>query len=445
MKWLAIFPALLGAPLVAHADDGSAPLDPLNPNVVVSPVTVVQGDGIKVTEGTSIYPQFGIETGFVSNVFYEKESPVGAGLLRIIAEVGAGSLSPQRRKQASTSLDAAEDEGELTKTEVAGDFQYSANLYAKWDQYLSDNNNVTDQGGLGLGAYFRGIVNPDKPLRFMVVESFDRVLRATNFESNEDTNRDINSLDLTLSYVPYGRSLSGFLKYTNRIDYFEDNDFQVSNRIQHLLALRVAWKFLPRTQAYAQVSEGVITSLGEDSQKVTSYPLTAVVGINTALTVNTAISGRVGYTQGFYSEGPDYQAITGGALFDYRYSPLGRFRFMYDYIHQDSINANFYRDHAFQAWFEQKAGVFAVFVSPEVRLRRYQGVLGGGVNATRDDVILAASAGLRYQFKDWLVATAQYTLTVDQTDFVYMDPDSGTNFDPSYTRHELLAGLRLAY
>ena len=95
----AIVAGLVAIPAAAIAgDDGTAPLNPLDPVQVISPVSVVQGDGVKIGEGTSIYPQIGLETGFVSNVFYTHDNPVGSGLLRVIAEVGAGSLSPQRRR-----------------------------------------------------------------------------------------------------------------------------------------------------------------------------------------------------------------------------------------------------------------------------------------------------------------------------------------------------------
>jgi len=60
------------------------------------------------------------------------------------------------------------------------------------------------------------VVNPQQPLQFAFSENFSRQIRATNFESNIDTNRDINSLGLRLTYQPTGRSLGGYLYYTKR-------------------------------------------------------------------------------------------------------------------------------------------------------------------------------------------------------------------------------------
>jgi len=446
---LAIIAAVVALPTVALAgDDGTQPLNPLDPVRVVSPVSIVQGDGIKVGEGTSIYPQVGLETGFVSNVFYTNTNEIGAGLLRVIAEVGAGSLSPQRRAHAPVEALDSQEVQEETATEAGnqGALQYSANLYATWDQYLSSNDNVTAQGGLGVGLYARALVNPGHPFNVFGIETFDRVLRAANFETNKDTNRDINSLMVSLNYTPAGRTIGGSLIYTNVIDAFEEQEFRFSNRFQNNLALRANWRILPLTLLYAQVSEGFNTGLGSDSVKVNSYPLFAGVGINTSLTVNTAVVARIGYTQGFYESGPDYQTVAGGVYFDYRYSPLGRIRLLYDYQHADSINANFYRDHVFQAWFEQRLNPISLFISPVLRLREYEGVIGAAspMTSTRDDLIFAASAGARYDFRDWIAATVEYRFTTDQTDYRYVTAGM-PGPDLSYVRHELLAGLRVAY
>src|SRR3954470_19745347 len=99
MKTLAVFLRLglgVGALAVAqqaHADDAIPPApSSMTPGSAVDPIAIVSGAGVKVGEGTIFRPQIGIETGVVSNVFYQADGPVTAGLLRILAEVGTGSL-----------------------------------------------------------------------------------------------------------------------------------------------------------------------------------------------------------------------------------------------------------------------------------------------------------------------------------------------------------------
>ena len=172
-----------------------------------------------------------------------------------------------------------------------------------------------------------------------------------------------------------------------------------------------------------------------------------MTGIQTALTVNTTLNAHVGYTNGFYASGPSYSTLVAGALFGYRYSPLGRVTALYSYDHNDSINANFYRDHLFQLTFEQYFVPFVVFAQPELHLRRYEGtstIVMGASSDTRDDTILGATVGVRYSFRDWIVGTLDYHLQDVQTDFRY-DAGGGMIINPSYVRHELLLGVRAAY
>ncbi len=59
--------------------------------VAVQPITSVEGHGVKVGEGTVLHPSFGVETGYISNVFYSN-NPQGAGVLRLMAQVAMASL-----------------------------------------------------------------------------------------------------------------------------------------------------------------------------------------------------------------------------------------------------------------------------------------------------------------------------------------------------------------
>ncbi|HEX7835965.1 MAG TPA: hypothetical protein VF469_00810 [Kofleriaceae bacterium] len=442
---------LLLASSPVRADDATEGLPAIpvwmDPNDTVSPISLVRGPGIKVGEGTVFQPQVGVETGVVSNVFYQDTGGVTAGLLRILAEVGTGSLPNQRLglRPATDEQDQAAEPSLSPYSGDSGDFQYLANLYASWDQYLSTNRNVNEQGGLGGGLLLRGIVNPQRPLQFSFQENFNRLIRATNFESPVNTNRDINTLGLRLNYLPTGRSLGGYLYYQNMIDVFETSSQQFADRLQNQLGLRVNWQWLPLTRVFADVSAGYNTGIA-GSTKVSSLPVVAIAGIQTVLTLNTTLNMHLGYTNGFYASGPSYSDIAAGAQFGYRYSPLGRVTALYSYNHSDSINANFYRDHLFQLTFEQYFAPFVVYARPELRLREYQGtstVVMTGSSDTRDDTILAATLGMRYNFRDWIAATLDYHLEDVQTDFRYMT--DGLLLNPSYVRHELLLGVRAAY
>src|SRR5689334_6970870 len=89
---------LLGLHAVAAAEVTSNDLTitTFDPENAVAPISTVEGSGVKIGEGTVLQPVFGLETGVVSYVFYEETDTHAAGVLRLLAQVGAGSLSDER-------------------------------------------------------------------------------------------------------------------------------------------------------------------------------------------------------------------------------------------------------------------------------------------------------------------------------------------------------------
>jgi hypothetical protein len=433
---------IASAPAFAQAVPQAPP--EMDPGEAVLPNDpILEGAGVKVGEGTVIHPLVGLETGVVSNVFYEDQNPTAAGVLRLLVEIGTGSLPAERTTVGST--DDKNGTAETAANVSKGDFAYNANLYLTYDQYLSGDSDVTNQGGLGIGFLARGTVNPQRTFRFGFLEDFNRVIRSVDFETQSDNaNRDLNQLVLQLQYFPEGRNLSGYLYFEDKFDLFEDENQRFADRTQNALGVRLNYQWLPQTRTFLNVSEGVYTGLGSDSRKVTSYPLLALLGIETALTLRTTVQARLGYTHGFYEAGPDFSALTGGIQFAYRYNPLGRVTLLYHYTHEDSINANFYGEHFIQAGIEHYFVPFLVFANGEIHLRDYQGLLIPGNMNSRDDFIAAANAGLRYGFRHNIAATVDYHFAAVQTDFRYMAAGIAPE-DPSYVRHELLAGVRATY
>lgn len=427
--------ALLGlaTPAAAEAPAGSA-------------AAIVEGPGVKIGEGSVLHPILGAETGIISNVFREENGGSTSGILRLIGEIGIGSLSPQRLELAQGPLTARNgNEEEPPPTQATkGDLEFRADLSLTYDEYLTTNDNVRTQRDLAISAGIRALIFPMSTWAFAVDDQFTRETRPTNFESRSGTDRDINHLRLQLLFQPRGRTVSGALRFENRLDLFEADDHDFANRLQNTFGLRANWQFLPVTRFYADASLGLFSGLGSGSEKVSSMPLRLMLGAQSAITVRTTVNARLGFGKGFYSSGPDFTNAVVGADIGYRYSPVGRVTFLYDFDFGDSINANFYQDHAFKVAVEQQLAPFVVHGNAEMRLRGYRGVIRNlNGPTTRDDFIFALSLGGHYNFRDWFAATASYSLVTDQTDFVYTTLD-GYMDDPSYTRQELLVGVRAA-
>lgn len=401
-------------------------------------MSIVDGDGVKIGEGTVLNPVIGLETGYISNVFFEDETPTGAGILRLIGQIGTGTLPQQRLAP------AGEGDPMPTGQENVGAHQFRADLRLSYDIYMSGNDNVQDQNGLGVVGTVRGVVNPQRTWSFLYLNNFQRIVRATNFETSDQVTRDTNRLQLGVQWAPPGRSLSGLLHVDNTLDIFEDSEQQFANRMQSSVGLTVNWRFRPVTSFFADASVGYFTGLGDQSVKVSAVPVTAVAGVQTLLTLNTTLVARFGYTNGFYSSGPSFSNVTGGLQVGWRYRRNGRVTALYDYNFQDSINGNFFRDHHVGVELQEQFVPFAFHIRPELRLRQYQGVsfVVPGAADTRDDVIFVVATGARYYFRNSLAAVAEYRLSSVSTDFRYMT-GSGVD-DPSFARHEFVAGVRAA-
>jgi hypothetical protein len=434
--------------LLSLATTARADIDPndisirsFNPEDAVAPVSSVEGPGVKIGEGTVMRPVFGMETGFVSNVFYEDTNTAGSGVLRLLAQVGIASYGRDRLQKNGTDSDQQEDE------QAHGAIEYRANLRASYDFMLSGNDTVTETGGLGLGGSFSGLINPAGRFSLGIEEDFVRLIRAANFETDANTNRDINSLRLIGLYHPRDRSISGYLYYDNKIDVFERSEQSFADRMTNRFGIHPIWQWLPQTQLYLDVSIANVMGIGGDAMKVTSYPLRTTAGLNTLLTLKTTFNLEAGYTNGFYSAGPSFSAPVIGANLGYRYSPLGRVTLGYQWMYEDSINANYYRDHVFRASVQQLVHPVVFMVQPEIHLRQYNGVSFAVPGITgpdvRDDVIIAVIAGVHYSFRNWIAATLNYRFTSVQTDYV-TQVMGGMADDPSFVRHELLLGVRAA-
>ncbi|HEY3804328.1 MAG TPA: hypothetical protein VGL61_17045 [Kofleriaceae bacterium] len=427
---------LLALEAVAFADFTAtdSPIAQFDPDDAVAPITAVEGPGIKIGEGTVLHPAFGLETGYTSNVFYSASNPTGAGVLRAIAQIGTGSMTGARLQPAGES-EAAVEPG----------FQYRTSVRASYDALLSGDSVVRDTGGLGVGGTFHGVVNPTGTWTFGVDEDFSRIIRAANFETSENVNRDLNSFALNLLWHPTDRAIGGYAYYYNTLDIFEQNQGIYPDRLLNQVGVHPQWKIFPETQVFVDVSLGFDNGLGTTT-KESSLPFVAVAGVQTLLTLNLTLAGQVGYTNGFYSGGPSFSAPTGGAQLGYRYSPFGRIQLNYNWVYADSINANYFRDEVISALWTQKIGPLVAEAQPELHFREYNGIatLIPGAANTRDDTIVSVVAGVHYSFRNWIAATLDYHFTDVSTDYRYPTTATGEPFNPSYVRHDILLGVRVA-
>ena len=399
---------------------------------------IVEGPGHELSEGTVLHPSAGFELGVVSNVFYEATKRVVAPVARLLLDLAIANDEGAK----DPPLLSENDEADAAKP-TPPKLQFRGGLRLTREQYFSDRTSVKNQSDFGVGAHLKLKAYPQGTVAFKLQEKFAREIRPTNFESTGDVNRDINHLQLGMVYQPGGRAMTAGLRYENTIDIFEGSDF--ADRIQHLLGLRADWQFLPITKFYFDGSIGFFGGLGSSSDKNSSMPLRLLVGAASAITEMTTVRFHIGYGNAFYEAGPSFANVLFGGEFGLRYSPFGRFTLAYQYDFKDSINANFYRDHAVIAKLDQQLGLVLLGAGLEGRLRGYRGVnpihIAGP--ASRDDLILSFRGTGQYLYRDWLAITGEAVAGTVQSDYRY-DTGSGTD-DPSYSRFEVWLGTRAAF
>jgi hypothetical protein len=425
---------------------GSLWVSSFDPTDATAPVSVVEGRGWKVGEGTVIHPVVGLSTGYDSNVFFQDADTQAAAVLRVIAQFSVASLSFQRLHPGLDPMAAGMGEAQPEKEQAEGDFQYWASVRLSYDQVLSGNSTANDTGGTGVGTLLRALINPNGNFQAMADENFERVIRAQNFETSKNANRDINVARLTLWYQPHDHALSGYLYYYNTIDVFENNVNTYPDRMFNRVGIHPMWLRLPQTKLFADASISNVTGIGSDpvSQvKVTSYPLDVRVGVSTLLNLRSTLNASVGYTNGFYSKGPSYSGVDVDTLLAFRYSPLGRLGIGYSLVYQDSVNANFFRDHLIRGFLMHDMAPVVFVLAPELHFREYQGLTIPGNMPVRDDTIFGLVAGLHYAYRDWIGIVLDYRYSVVSTDFRYMDAN-GNSINPSYQNHEAMLGMRVA-
>jgi hypothetical protein len=413
-------------------------------------VTAVEGVGYPVGEGTVIHPTVGGELGFTDNVFYgdsdsDETGRFAAGIFRLVAEAAIASKEITPEEPVDPLLDeTAEEPAEPAHQKIS----FRAGGRLAYSEYISGNEAVRSQRNLAADLNGNIVIAPQGTVAFSADERFVRDTRPTNFESFGDTNRIFNTLALGLKYQPGGRQINGGLRWENHIDFFENSSHRVANRMENYLHLRSEWNFFPYSKVFADASYGFIGGFGSTSSatgmpfKRSANPIRGGIGIATAITEIFTVKAHLGWAYASYSGGASYNSPLLGTEIGYRYSPVGRIVLGYSWDHFDSINADYFVDHALTARVDHQFGKIVADVYGDVRFRSYAGVpmeLGGGTD--RADLVFAVGADASYVLKDWLAIVASYRTEGDATDY---ETTVDIRDNPSYVRTEITAGVRAA-
>ena len=426
----------------------------------------VTGAGIKVGESTVMHPVAGVETGVVSNVFYEDDAGRTAGVIRLVGEAAFATLPPERLNDPDRSVyerplwrkwkgsiyqaydgpywrddNGEDDDAEGENVGAPPKLEFRAGVRAFYEEFLSGDESVRGQRNLGLNGNVHVHVNPYETIAFTLDEDLTRAIRPTNFESSGDLDRWINNLRLGLRIQAGGRALVPEFRLHNRIDYFESSNSAFANRVQTTFGGRLNWWYTRHTRVFFDASIGIFGGgSAQGIQKVSSLPLRLILGGRTPFTERTALSVHAGFAKGFYSAGPDFTGPLIAGRFSYAYNDFGNLSFGYRYDFQDSINANYYSGHVIDAKAVQQIDRLVLEGRGEMHLRSYNGIPMAIGAPTRTDFIFVLRGDAKYLLREWLGLSGSLQFATDQTGYVQASGDS-----PSFTRFELFGGIVSAF
>lgn len=404
----------------------------------------VEGNGYPLGEGAEFHPTVGAELGFTDNVFFEddRDDVRMAGILRLIAEAWLASKDPEEYASDDPFTAEAEDVNEPAHQRI----QFRVGGHLAYEEWLSAEETVRSQRDVEAELSGKLAVNPQGAIRFDAHDNFRRDTRPTNFESFTDTDRIFNNLGLGLKWQPGGRTLGVGAYWENYIDYFEDPDQRFANRMINTIGLRADWSFFPYSKVFADFTYGFVGGFGESTMgfaKRPAQPIRGGVGVATAITELFTVKANVGWAYASYEGGASYNSPVLGAEVGFRYAPTGRVVVDYAWDKKDSVNADFYSEHAIEGHVDQQLGPVVGSAGGLVAWRTYQGIPMDVGPPTRSDFLVGVKARLQWVLRETFAVVADYRTEVDSTE--YRSTFGGDTDDPSYVRTEITAGVRAAF
>jgi Putative beta-barrel porin 2 len=263
--------------------------------------------------------------------------------------------------------------------------------------------------------------------------------------------RTNNQASIEGRWAPGGGRLTSTLRFTDMVNIYDNNGmgtYSYANSLTNTLMLDVAWKWLPKTAVFLDISQSAITYLNQTQANgsfiYSSYPLYITTGLRGLLTEKTSAILSLGYVNSFYSNGASTGGFLGSTFLDLavtaRLTQLSRavVGFRHDFI--NAIISNFaYEDTAYASYIQQIAGRLGLDLSGRYARLSYQGQtfdvnqMPGGQN--RVDNFFQVGASLDYFLRNWAYLGVGYA---------FLDNRSNIPID-EYVKHQVFARLGVTY
>jgi hypothetical protein len=397
--------------------------------------------GIQIADGVLLHAGFGVEAGYDTNVFYAPTDAIGSSIFRFMPYLELTNATRTGPVSKDVSFDAHVG---LQYRHYGNSVVSDAGYADSWNPNAGVSLSLgSAQFGLGIADVFARV--EDAPYANNGVGTTGSVpavpAKGVGIERNN------NQASIEGRWSPGGGRLTTVLRFTNMVNIYDENSqqsYSYANAMTNTLMLDVAWKWLPKTAIFLNVSQGYIDYFNQAQANLNglnnSYPLYVTTGLRGLLTEKTSAVLTVGYVNGFYSNG----ASTGGFLgstyldlaFTARLTQLSRavVGFRHDFV--NAVISNFaYEETAYASYVQQLAGRFALDLSGRYAYLAYQGMTGDAAQQGRVDNYFQFGATLDYFLRNWAYLGVGYSLV-----------DNRSNLpNDEYLKQQVFARLGVTY
>jgi hypothetical protein len=392
------------------------------------PLKTTSGEGgIPIGEGSRLHAGIGTEVGYDSNIFYQPSNAISSPLLRVLPYL---DLTNQG----------------FTREFTTGIF-YDLSASLQYRHMFSDDNQI-DQSGIrdSFSPTVSGVLDFSQAQQFglSVNESFARTEEAPYIPGQSAIIRDANIASLQLRWSPGGGRIQALLRYSNRLDYFEDQVYRSSKSMRNDAILDLSWRWFPKTALFVSVQQGYVHYLADDTRKVDSYPLETAAGIRGLITEKLTASVAAGYANGFYKDSNNptgFGLLSARADLAYRPTQMTSFSVGYQHRFENSLVGNFYNVDLFHGAVRQVvADRLILSAFGDYEYRRFAAPANPTVNGeNRVDNYVSLGASADYYLKAWAYLGVAYNLFDNSSNAVY------GLLRAEYVKHQVFGRVGITY
>lgn len=381
--------------------------------------------GILLGRSVVLHPSLSAELRYDSNLF-SANSGVTQGqsalVMRLIPSLSLSTLS-MRRGGHSPRRVALRLQGSLDYREFLSP-DPTVNVHRSFGGEVSGQLSLLPQRAMGLDIYDNFVRSNQVPYSGLPY----------NF------GRSTNVFGLRGRYSPGGQrlllTLTQEIGYDGSDDVVEGPKLSDFNLLTFTFSARVAWKFLPKTALFLDLTQGAMHYLSDAARlqhRADSFPLRLGGGLLGLLTPKIAVNLFAGYGYGFYLQGPSpstavvqaevrvkptfFSSATLHYRHDFTNALLG------SYMDVDSVAVSYghsvYRVSLFgRAALDRLAyrGSDETLMASGLCVDNGDAARGPCVPQTdRVDHVVSLDAKLEYPLKDWMVAGLGYGFTTNQS------------------------------